>query len=158
MKPLSTLNAMIHADMVRRYPEIPERLLPNKPIKATKANDLTKAVIKFIQLSGGQAERISVTGRRVDLRRTFTDVLGNQRQIGSVRWIKSSMQKGSADISATIAGQSIKIEIKVGRDHIHPEQVIYKQQVEKAGGIYLLIHTFDEFYQWYTSKFPAKEI
>ena len=154
MKPLSTLNAMIHADMVRRYPEIPERLLPNKPIKATKANDLTKAIIKFIQLSGGQAERISVTGRRVDLRRTFTDVLGNQRQIGSVRWIKSSMQKGSADISATIAGQSVKIEIKVGRDRIRPEQESYKQQVEKAGGIYLLIHTFDEFYQWYTSKYP----
>jgi len=156
MKPLSTLNAMIHADMVRRYPEIPERLLPNKPIKATKANDLTKAIIKFIQLSGGQAERISVTGRRVDMRRTFTDVLGNQRQIGSVRWIKSSMQKGSADISATIAGQSVKIEIKVGRDRIRPEQEIYKQQVEKAGGIYLLIHTFDDFYQWYTSKYPEK--
>jgi len=154
MNPLSTLNAMIHADMVRRYPEIPERLLPNKPIKATKANDLTKAIIKFIQLSGGQAERISVTGRRVDMRRTFTDVLGNQRQIGSVRWIKSSMQKGSADISATIAGQSVKIEIKVGHDRIRPEQEIYKQQVEKAGGIYLLIHTFDEFYQWYTSKNP----
>jgi len=154
MKPLSTLNTMIHADMVRRYPEIPERLLPNKPIKATKANDLTKAIIKFIQLSGGQAERISVTGRRVDMRRTFTDVLGNQRQIGSVRWIKSSMQKGSADISATIAGQSVKIEIKVGHDRIRPEQEIYKQQVEKAGGIYLLIHTFDEFYQWYTSKNP----
>jgi len=156
MKPLTILNIMIHADMVRRYPEIPERLLPNKPIKATKANDLTKAVIKFIQLSGGQAERISVTGRRVDLRRTFTDVLGNKRQIGSVRWIKSSMQKGSADISATIAGQSVKIEIKVGRDRIRPEQEIYKQQVEKAGGIYLLIHTFDEFYQWYTSKYPEK--
>jgi hypothetical protein len=126
--------------------------MPNKPIKATKANDLTKAIIKFIQLSGGQAERISVTGRRVDMRRTFTDVLGNQRQIGSVRWIKASMQKGSADISATITGQSVKIEIKVGRDHIRPEQETYKQQVEKAGGIYLLIHTFDEFYQWYTSK------
>ena len=156
MKPLATLNAMILADMVRRYPEIPERLLPNKPIKATKANDLTKAIIKFIQLSGGQAERISVTGRRVDLRRTFTDVLGNQRQIGSVRWIKSSMQKGSADISATITGQSVKIEIKVDRDRIRPEQEIYKYQVEKAGGIYLLIHTFDEFYQWYTSKYHEK--
>ena len=156
MNPLSTLNAMIHADMVRRYPEIPERLLPTKAIKATKANELTKAVIKFIQLSGGQAERISVTGRRVDLRRTYTDVLGNQRQIGSVRWIKSSMQKGSADISATIAGQSVKIEIKVGRDQIRPEQETYKQQVEKAGGIYLLIQTFDEFYQWYTSRYPEK--
>jgi hypothetical protein len=156
MKPLATLKAMIHADMVRRYPEIPERLLPNKPIKATKANELTRAVIKFIQLKGGQAERISVTGRRVDMRKTYTDVLGQQRQIGSVRWIKSSMQKGSADISATIAGQSVKIEIKVGRDRIRPEQEIYQQQVEKAGGIYLMIHTFDEFYQWYTSKYPEK--
>ena len=156
MKPLATLNAMIHADMVRRYPKVPERLLPNKPIKATKANDLTKAVIKFIQLSGGQSERISVTGRRVDMRKTYTDVLGQQRQIGSVRWIKSSMQKGSADISATIAGRSVKIEIKVGRDRIRPEQEIYKLQVEKAGGIYLLIHTFDQFYEWYKSKYPDR--
>ncbi len=84
----------------------------------------------------------------------YTDVLGQQRQIGSVRWIKSSMQKGSADISATIARHSIKIEIKVGRDHIRPKQEIYQQQIEKAGVIYLLIHTFDEFYDWYMSKYP----
>jgi len=66
------------------------------------------------------------------------------------------MQKGSADISAIIAGQSVKIELKVVRDHTRPEQVTYKQQVEKAGGIYLLIHTFDESYQWYTTKYPEK--
>jgi hypothetical protein len=148
MKALQTLNAMIRQDLQSRYPEVPARFLMLKPVKATKANDLTKAVIKYIQLTGGQAERISVTGRRVDNTRIVSDVLGFKRQIGSTRWIKSSMQRGSADISATIKGKSVKIEIKVGKDRIRPEQEIYRDQVERAGGTYLLIGDFDTFYEW----------
>ena len=61
------------------------------------------------------------------------------------------MTKGSADISATIQGKSIKIEIKWGKDRQSPAQAKYQAEIEKAGGIYLIIHTFDEFYEWYTA-------
>ncbi len=111
--------------MKNRYPEILPDLLSFKPIKANSANELTKAVIKFIRLSGGQAERISVTGRTINTRKTYTDILGHHKQIGSVKYIPSAMTKGSADISATIQGKSIKIEIKYGKDRQSPAQAKY---------------------------------
>jgi hypothetical protein len=151
-RPISILNDMIHKAECEKYPMIRPELLRCNSIKASKANDLTKAVIKYIQLMGGQAERISVTGRRIDQRRVVTDCMGGQREIGAVKWIKSSMQKGSADISAVIHGRSVKIEIKVGRDRQSGAQKIYQDQVERAGGTYLIVGTFDEFYEWYNSQ------
>ena len=148
---LQTLNAMIRADLIHRYPNTPQEYITFTPMKANSANELTKAVIKFIRLSGGQAERISVTGRTINTRKTYTDILGHRKQIGSVKYIPSAMTKGSADISATIQGKSIKIEIKWGKDRQSPAQAKYQAEIEKAGGIYLIIHTFDEFYEWYTA-------
>ncbi len=131
--------------MKNRYPEIPPDLLYCKPIKANSANELTKAVIKFIRLSGGQAERVSVTGRIINKRKTYVDVLGHRKQKSSIKYIPSAMTKGSA----TILGKSIKIEIKWGNDRQSPTQA----EIEKAGGIYFIIHTFDQFYAWHTSTF-----
>ena len=81
MKPsqsLQTLNAMIRADLIRRYPDLPQEYITFTPMKANSANELTKAVIKFIRISGGQAERISVTGRTINTRKTYTDLLGHR--------------------------------------------------------------------------------
>jgi len=79
--------------MKNRYPEISPDLLPFKPIKANSANELTKAVIKFIRLTGGQAERISITGRKINTRKTFTNTLGHHKQIGTIKYIPSVMTK-----------------------------------------------------------------
>lgn len=154
LQSLQTLNTMIRADLIRRYPDLPQEYITFTPMKANSANKLTKAVIKFIRLSGGQAERISVTGRTINTRKTYTDILGHRKTIGSVKYIPSAMTKGSADISATIQGKSVKIEIKWGKDHQSLAQAKYQAEVEKAGGIYLIVHTFDQFYQWYITLFP----
>ena len=55
MKLIRILKKLILSDMKNRYPEILPDLLSFKPFKADSANELTKAVIKFIRLSGGQA-------------------------------------------------------------------------------------------------------
>ena len=139
--------------MKNRYPEIPPDLLYCKPIKANSANELTKAVIKFIRLTDGQAERISVTGRTINTRKTYTDILGHRKTIGSVKYIPSAMTKGSADISATIQGKSVKIEIKWGHDRQSQAQAKYQAEIEKAGGIYIIVSTFDQFYNSYNRNF-----
>ena len=115
------------------------------------ANGLTQCVIKFLQLNGHQAERISTTGRPMDQTRIVKDVLGHHRRIGSVQWIPGTTTRGSADISATINGRSVKIEVKI-KDRQSPAQVEYQRQVEQAGGIYLIVHTFEEFYNWYNAR------
>ena len=139
----------MRADYARRHPEVPEAALPRPSFKVKTANGLTKAIIEWVRLHGGQAERVSVTGRTLDQRKHFIDVLGHHRSVGQVKWIPPSMQKGTADISATIHGRSVKLEIKIGKDFQKPAQVEYQRQVEAAGGIYVIIKDFDMFYQWW---------
>jgi hypothetical protein len=153
MTPLQSLNAMIRADFKEKHPEIPDRLAPNKPMKCNSANSLTQCIIKYIKLTGGQAERISTTGRMLDQSKVVTNVLGQRYRIGSSKYIPGTGTRGSADISAIVGGRSLKIEVKYGRDRQSSEQVAYQSSVEKAGGIYYLARTFDEFYEWYNNKF-----
>lgn len=149
MTPLQHLNALADAQYAAAHPDIPMAWLPPQRYKQNNANAVTQAIIAWVRLNGYQAERISVTGRMVDQRKTYKDVLGYTRQIGSVKWLKSSMQRGSADISCTIRGRSVKVEVKFGRDRQRPEQVEYQQQVEQAGGVYIIVGSFDEFYEWW---------
>ena len=147
MKAAKILEQMEMEEFRRKYPSNPYPFVKKR--KTSKANGLTQAIVKFLQLSGWQAERISVTGRMIDERKIVTDVIGHQRQIGSVKWIPPSMTKGSADISATIAGRSVKIEVKIGSDRQRPEQVRYQEQVERAGGVYVIARDLDSFVSWY---------
>lgn len=138
-----------------KYPMIkPEWLAPRK-YRDDSANALTKCVIDFLRLKGWQAERISNTGRPVDGRKSFVDVMGNTRSIGRMTWIKGTGTKGTADISATVAGKSLKIEIKYGSDRQSPAQKQYQADVEKSGGIYLIVRDFAGFYEWYQQNIPA---
>lgn len=127
-------------------PDYPEHARYVKPYSDKKANGLTRCIIDYIHFIGGQAERISVTGRYVDNSKIVTDVIGRQRKIGSGKWIKSSMTKGSADISAIYQGRTFKIEVKIGRDKLSPEQTRYKRNIEKAGGVYIVARTWEQFY------------
>ena len=100
------------------------------------ANTLTKQIIKFVQLNGGQAERVNNIARKI----------GN-------RFVKSNMTKGTADIHCTIKGRSVKIEVKIGRDKQSDAQKLYQQSIESAGGIYYIAKDFDSFYEWYKLNF-----
>ncbi|MBS3776882.1 MAG: hypothetical protein KGY70_16915, partial [Bacteroidales bacterium] len=127
------------------HPNLPEGARVPPKFTDKDANSLTKCIIEYIRMTGGQAERISVTGRRIDRRKTFTDAVGYKRQIGRVQWAKSNMKKGSADISATIRGRSVKIEVKIGSDRQSQAQKDYQREVEQAGGIYMVVRSFDDF-------------
>jgi len=145
---LSKLRQLALSHSRQKYPNMPEYARSCKPYSDRTANGLTKCIIDHLHFSGHQAERINCTGRAIDNTKIVTDVLGDMRHIGSVKWLPSSGQKGTADISATINGRSVKIEIKM-RDKQSPDQKIYQQQVERAGGLYWLCHSMDEFLNFY---------
>ena len=130
-----------------RYPDNP--YLAPQDYDDRTANGLTKCIIDFIRFNGHQAERINTTGRPIDQTRTFTDVTGRMRTIGSIKWIKGTTTNGSADISATIDGRSVKVEVKIGSDKQSQAQKEYQLTVEAAGGLYFLAHNFTEFKQWF---------
>lgn len=126
------------------------------------ANGLTTCIIDFLNMmDGSHAERISNEGRTIDTRKTITNVVGQVRQIGSIKRIKSSMQLGTADISATILGRSVKIEVKIGKDRQSEAQKIYQKQIEDARGYYKIVKDFEEFYNWFTdnmAKVKSKKV
>lgn len=136
-----------------KYPSIPEECLA--PITHTDktANGLTRCIVEFIKLRGGQAERINTMGRPIDRRTTYTDVVGLRRAIGNVEWVKGTGTVGSADISATIKGRSVKIEVKIGADRQSESQKKYQVDIEQAGGIYVVAKDFTSFVEWYRKMF-----
>ena len=149
---MKKLREMAMQDFAQRYPELRPAQYPRFSYTDKTSNGLTKAILDFLRFSGWQAERISVTGRPIDERKTFVDVLGHTRQVGRVRWIPGSMQPGTADISATVKGKSVKIEVKI-RDRQSEAQRRYQREVESAGGVYIIATSFEQFYRWYKSTF-----
>lgn len=120
--------------------------------KDNTSNGLTKRVIDYINLSGYQAERINSTGRVIDNTQTITDSIGFSRKIGSKKWIPGTGRTGTSDIHSVIKGQSVKIEIKckaTGDNYQSKKQKEYQKEVERAGGIYLLVRDFESFYNWF---------
>lgn len=132
----------------RKHPTIPEAAIVTPKHRDDTANGLTRCIIRFLQLRGWQAERINTMGRPIDTRRVF-DVAGCPRLVGSLTWGKSTSTPGSADISATINGHSVKIEVKIGRDRQSEAQRAYAEAVRAAGGVYVIARTFEEFVGWY---------
>jgi hypothetical protein len=106
--------------------------VPCKMPKVDTANGLTTYIINYLTWMGYRATRINVSGRQIN-----------------GKWIPSSTRKGAADISATIRGKSVMMEIKCGRDKPSPEQLQEQERERQAGGIYEFIHTPDEFLQLY---------
>lgn len=155
---IKLLEKLVFETLKKRYPNNP--YLPKAIYTDATSNGLTKCVIDYIKLRGFHAERINSTGAIKDNRKTSKDVLGNIRTIGSVEWIKSTTQKGTADISATIQGRSVKIEIKckaTGDRYQSEAQKEYQKQIESAGGTYIVVRTFEDFYNWFNPKIQQNE-
>jgi hypothetical protein len=149
MKPLDRLKHLKQESMLEAYPNVPKYALSTPKYEDKTANGLTKCIIEFLQLSNHQAERINTMGRPIDNRKQITDVIGRTKTIGSMTWGKSTATKGSADISATIQGRSVKIEVKIGADRQSQDQKIYQENIEKSGGQYWIAKNFDDFIKKY---------
>jgi hypothetical protein len=140
----------------RRFPQHDadwiNRMWHGVAIKYTKgrsAPGCEKNIVDFLQLLGHQAEKISVTGRSIDNSKKITDVIGRERMIGSRTWIPSTSARGSADISATIFGLSVKIEVKIGKDRQSKHQIEYESTINDAGGIYLIARSEEDLLDKY---------
>lgn len=147
-KAIALLVVLAYEHKLQKYPSLPKHAIPKPKYSDKTANGLTRCIIDFLKLKGWQAERISIQGRYIDRRKIVKNVLGQSVQIGSAEWIPSSMQVGAGDISATIRGFSVKVEVKM-RDKQSEAQRIYQSQVERAGGTYLIARNFQGFYDWY---------
>lgn len=125
------------------FPDTNSLVSPPKGQREVKAhsnaaNALTRQIIRFITSHGGQAERIAIMGKP-------------QRVAGRIQWVRSAMTVGTADISATIHGRSVKIEVKIGSDRQSEAQRNYQRQIEAAGGIYYIAKDYESFIEWHNA-------
>lgn len=155
MKPLDHLRQLILEEQRLKYPTIPNKMLrvniyqTDKPEKREK-----KRIEKFLNLVGNaRCNIIENRGQRIDNRKTVTDVLGRKKVIGSVHFIGSGMRNGIADMMAVINGRAYDIELKrvyaKGKDRQSEEQKDEQKRMESAGGTYLIVTSFEDFYEWY---------
>lgn len=104
------------------------------------ANELTKAIVAHVYCNGGFAGRINSTG-------TYKQSEG--------RYIKSGSRNGMADVNTCINGRHIQIEVKIGSDKPRPAQLQVQEEVEKAGGVYIFVKTFDDYLEKIKAFFKA---
>ena len=100
--------------------------------KVATANGLTNYIINFVNWSGFRATRISTTGRKI-----------------GDKWIKGTTRKGTADISLTVKGKAIMIEVKVGSDKPSEHQLKEQAKERAAGGMYEFVRNPEEFLEIY---------
>lgn len=97
-----------------------------------KANGLTLFICNYVNWMGYRATRITTTGR----------VVGG-------RYIFGQTRRGTADVSATIKGKAVMIEIKVGADRPSKYQLAEQEKERKSGGIYEFVSNPEQFFELY---------
>lgn len=122
--------------------------VPKYP-KIDTSNGLTNYIVNAINWQGGNATRVSSAGRLID---------APQKQAsGTVltvkKFIPSTTRKGSADVTATYKGKSIKFEIKIGKDKASQDQIDEQAREIAAGGYYFFVKTPEDFWQCLDSIF-----
>jgi hypothetical protein len=139
MKPVEHLKGLYLQAHREKYPNFPEacRVFPSA-WKPSTANGLSTMIIAYIKLTGGQAYRINCQG---------------QYDAKLKKWRYSGMRRGLPDIQAVINGRFIGIEVKIGTDRQSEHQKKIQAEIIQAGGLYLIITSFDQFYQWFTTNF-----
>jgi len=146
------LKALELETLKAKYPSMNPNYLPSTEWNDNSANSLTKSIIFYINATGNQAERIGNQGQYRE---------GNKIQVGTGeiaytkqlpgKWTPGQGTKGTADISATINGKSVKIEVKYKADVQSKAQKDYQQKIETAKGIYYIARDFDTFVEWYNT-------
>lgn len=149
MKPLEILKQLKLDQLKQDYPNVPDYAIKQPTYSDKSANGLTVCIVDFLNLSGHLAERHSNEGRVIDQRKTYTDVIGQTKTIGSIKRIYSSNVNGTSDIKATINGKMVAIEVKFKADRQSEAQKKYEERVIKAGGQYWIAKSFDQFYEMY---------
>jgi hypothetical protein len=158
MKPLDFLRLLIWRNYKVNNPLMPERgysynLFQNaKPEKREK-----KRIEKFLRLMP------KCTGAIIENRgQMHIENIGSGNQYKpKVSWRGSGMQRGIEDITAVINGRMFAIELKRryknGKDRQSKWQKQRQAEIENAGGIYLIVESYADFYEKFWEYYPLTE-
>lgn len=101
----------------------------------SETNNLTRAVIDYINAIGGKAWRNNTGARAINYER-------KNGQTGR-SFIKFG-EKGSSDVFALYRGTFYSIEIKTGRDKLSDDQVRWMDEINERGGVAFETRSIDD--------------
>ena len=101
----------------------------------TPANKLTQDVLNFLYERGAYAWRANSVG--------FFD-----KKLGLYR---PAAKKGVSDVLACYEGKLIAVEVKIGKDKLSPEQEGFQRSIQSAGGVALVVDSFENFKSQFAS-------
>lgn len=100
-------------------------------IKPESANRITANILRIINYQPGcVAYRVNNVG--------VWDAAKGIHRAGNT-------EKGLPDIWACVKGKFVVIEVKAGKDRLSEHQVKRKFEIEKAGGVFIVARSTDEF-------------
>ena len=151
---LDKLKELIKEDFKKKYPKVPEHAHPINIFGAMNPEKREKKRIeKFCDLMGHNIVIIENRGQRKVIDNSYVDAIGGEHNIKVVEWIGSGMKKGIADLQGSIKGRSVAIELKRkyknGQDRMSQAQIEFKERQERDGGIYIIVSSFEDFFNWY---------
>lgn len=126
---------------LRSDPTFPVHAIAGPKYNCDKANDLTNAIIDWFTYSDHYARRLSSEGR---YRPGTRYQKPNGVHVGPGQWLPG-LNKGMADVMATMNGNTLWIEVKVGNDRLSAGQKKFAEEIIKSGGIYQVIRDFETF-------------
>lgn len=139
---LKMMNELYRNYIKKKYPSLEDFHIGKYSKRDKDTNGLTKCIIDFLKYKGWQCERIVSSGKYDPKLKKF---------------VYATSTKGTADISATIKGLSVKIEVKYGKDTLSEKQKRYRDEIIQSGGIYYVAKDFDNFVTWYNENFDEKK-
>ena len=147
------LRRLLLEESVNKYPTLPDHARPVNSFDSTKNKERRelKRIAKYIELKGGICSITDSSAKRIDKTMNYVDSVGFNRTIGSVEFRKNTdFEVGHSDLTATINGQAHYIELKrvykSGKDRQSEAQKAFQSKVTKAGAIYLIVNSFEDFY------------
>jgi len=124
-----------------KHPNYPVNYLVKPKYDTKTANGLTSTIVSYIDLNGGYATRISVTG-------VFDAKLKNYRY--------GTTKKGFSDIQAVYNGNALYIEVKIGNDKQSDYQKQFQKEITNSGGYYFIAKDFESFVYWFKLNFENR--
>jgi len=134
-----------------RYPmPVSEYYYRNTSHRQYLSKWLESVIVAVLKSHGADPHKAPDRGRRVDKTQVVSDVVGFQKQIGSVIWAKDSRVKvGRADITCFFNGVNgigmYNLEVKVGKDRPSKLQLAEKLRAESNGEFWFWVKTLDDF-------------
>jgi hypothetical protein len=131
-----------------KHPNVPEHGRYRKVYSDKTANGLTLAILDFCTIQGIMCQRTGSEGRFRN-GATVVDVIGRTRQMKGM-WLPGH-NVGQGDLQIVLKGRIYSIEVKIGRDTQSEVQKEFQSRLERAGGIYVIVKSWEDFYYRFKS-------